>query len=173
MYEKADELSFEQVEMMVNNAIQRLEEQDLYLFENNASERAIAHRFAVYLEDEFLDWNVDCEYNLLQPDEQDRIRFKHASLIKRRQEGHIVELAEEESVSVYPDIIIHRRGTQENLLAIEVKKSKDGLERDFDILKLTAYRRDAHLNYRFALFIRFQNPEEEGSIVDEGLRQWV
>lgn len=173
MSEIINDISFEDIRGRVEKAVQCLVENDLYLFENGACERAITHRFAVCLERVFPDWHVDCEYNLLPPDNQNVIEFKYANLMARRRDRRIENLPEEEAVSVYPDIIVHRRGTNENLLVIEVKRSNDRDEIRFDRLKLYAYCQDKHLNYRYALLIRFQKPEKEKHFVDAQVTQWI
>ena len=54
--------------------------------------------------------------------------------------------------TVYPDVIIHQRGSEEhNLLVIEAKKS--GNSGDGDRQKVRAYMR--HLGYEYGLFLRF------------------
>lgn len=47
----------------VRGSLLRLLAEDAYLFEADANERSISHRLALYLEEEFPGWNVDCEYN--------------------------------------------------------------------------------------------------------------
>ncbi|MCL5611400.1 MAG: hypothetical protein M1485_02415 [Chloroflexi bacterium] len=173
MAEKIDDVDFDEIQARVHRAIKCLEENDLYLFENDACERAIAHRFAVCLEREFPTWHVDCEYDILPPDDQGNINDKYVYLMARRRKGRIIQLEKKEAISVYPDIIVHRRKSNENLLAIEIKKSRDHDEIGFDMFKLEAYRRDEHLKYRFALFIRFQKPQKEEGIVDSNLFIWV
>lgn len=39
-------------------------EKERYLLENNANERSLTHKLAEYLNLEFQDFDVDCEYNL-------------------------------------------------------------------------------------------------------------
>ena len=47
----------------IKNAYRKLLKNDSCLLAVDANERSITHRFAIYLEDEFPDYNVDCEYN--------------------------------------------------------------------------------------------------------------
>lgn len=173
MTENIDDVDFDEVQARVQAAVRCLQDNDLYLFEKDACERAIAHRFAVCLEREFPGWQVDCEYDVLPPNEAGIAINKYANLRMRRKEGKFIALEEKEVVSVYPDIIVHHRGTDENLLVIEVKKSKHDDEIAFDLMKLEAYRQDGHLQYRFALFVRFQVPQTGKEIVDAELFRWV
>ncbi len=56
--------------------------------------------------------------------------------------------------TVYPDIIIHHRGTENNLLVIEIKKIINKSTKDFDLKKLKAFRKKP-LQYKFGLYIEF------------------
>lgn len=142
-------LSFE-IEERVSKSLQQLLLEDSFLFTINASERALTHRLAVYLEQQFPEWNVDCEYN------------RAGDMVKK------IPLAYIESPSgkprkVFPDIIVHQRGMGNNLLAIEIKKTnKSNPTSDpFDIAKLRAYR-DCY-GYQHCYFISLktslQSPE--------------
>src|SRR4051812_38575864 len=84
----------------VGVAIKALLEEDADLFRRDVNERTIAAHLCDHLRPLFPGWNVDPEYN----------RDGHSV---KRADGHIV----------VPDIVIHRRGTRDNLLVIELKKS--------------------------------------------------
>ena len=47
----------------VLRALQRFIDNDLYLLRINANERSLSHCLAIYLQEEFPAFNVDCEYN--------------------------------------------------------------------------------------------------------------
>ena len=94
------------LEGRVLEALNMLYARDASLLENDAAEWSIAHRLAVYLEQQLPGWNVDCEYNRQGPDQE----------TKKRTAGTLVR----------PDIIVHHRRRIErehNLLAIELKKA--------------------------------------------------
>ena len=135
------------VKKRVEAALQILLINDKYLLEHNLHERTITHKFAEYLQILFKNWHVDCEYNRDGCDPK---------LIQ-------IPTQEEES-SVFPDIIVHRRGSEDNLLIIEVKKSSNRNRNSvyFDQQKLQAYR-DSPLNYKYGLFLIFdtENPTHE------------
>jgi len=128
-----------EVHLKVEKAISDFLERDLYLLRVNVSERAMTHRLAVHLERQFPDWDVDCEFN------RDGNVAKMISFLGR-EEGD-----GEEGSSIYPDVIVHHRGTGDNLLVLEVKKAAFQRLRDRDIEKLTALREQ--LRYRFACFV--------------------
>lgn len=72
----------------------------------------------------------------------------------------------ENGVSVYPDIIVHHRGTRDNLLVIEVKKNSnpDGVEGDRQ--KLAEYKNIEGLAYRHAFMAKFPVKNELDDSLD-------
>ncbi|MCO1335000.1 hypothetical protein MO867_11705 [Microbulbifer sp. OS29] len=76
--------------------------------QNNISEQAISHQLATKLTPYFPGWTIDCKYDR---EGNDIKKLMYAISPK----GHIFQR------EVVPDVIIHRRITTENLLAIEVK----------------------------------------------------
>jgi hypothetical protein len=131
------------IAQMVVKAVRALLAADAHLLEVDASERSISHRLAFHLTDEFPDFDVDCEYN------RDRHETKRLRL-----PGPCARSSDTDGSPVYPDIIVHRRGTNVNVLAIEIKKSTSSVPDDCDIEKLNAFRQD--LGYKSALFLRFE-----------------
>ncbi len=110
---------------------------DSYLFCVNANERSITHKFAEYLQFEFPEYNVDCEYNRNGLDTKKLQSFKKE-----------ISTDDTDAASVFPDIIIHHRGTNNNLAVIEAKKSMGN-----DDQKLLSYKKD--LKFRHAFAVRF------------------
>jgi Holliday junction resolvase len=73
-----------------------------------------------------------------------------------------------EAITVFPDIIVHKRGTDENLLVIEMKKTTSKkTDTTYDLGKLNAFK--SQLGYQFAIFIKLQTDGKAG--IDE--IQWV
>ena len=109
---------------------------DEYLLEHNVHERSIVHRLAMYLQLFFCSYHVDVEYN--------RKAFSTGKTDVKKTTG--------EKRRVYPDIIVHKRGKDKNLLAVELKKSSS---RSYsrDIEKLEEYLSDSDLGYQFAVFV--------------------
>jgi hypothetical protein len=122
----------EQVLEKIKIAIDRLLHLDAYLFETDVNERSISHKFATYLQNEFKGWDVDCEYNRDHHDPK-ILNLPNISSLE-------VRLDDVQAKTVYPDIIVHHRGTKENLLVIEIKKTSNPLPNDFDIQKLKEYK---------------------------------
>jgi hypothetical protein len=135
---------------MWDNVLERLKraraiflERDSYLLEVNANERSMTHKFAEYLQDEFPDFNVDCEFN------------RQGSLPKELYITVASDIAEndEDAQTVFPDIIVHHRGERGNLLVIEAKKS--GRDDTRDRKKLDAFKADEDYQYEYAVRMRF------------------
>lgn len=91
---------------------------DSLLLQQDTSEWAIAHRLAVYLEQQLPGWNIDCEYN-----RQGAIEDP-----KKADDGE----------KIRPDIIVHHRqqlSSEHNLLVLELKKNAN----DADLGKARSY----------------------------------
>ena len=101
------------IEKAIVKAVELVLKHDIFLLENAANERSVAHKLAEYLTPLFPEYHVDCEYN-----------------------RHGIDVKEiERSRRIYPDIVIHRRNTDDNnLLVVEVKTNQS--TDDNDILKL-------------------------------------
>lgn len=140
-FREADRDGREAVATKLDSCIQKLLATDAKLLALNANERAITHKFAEYLAACFPDWQVDCEYDRLL-EEAKRLRL-HGEW--RR---------------VIPDIIVHRRNTDENLLVIEAKKDNDPRGGDADMEKLREFKNQ--LGYRHAIFLRFRVGDRAG-----------
>jgi len=133
----------DKVKLSVNAALAELLKHDSYLLEKDVNERSISHRLAAYLQSQFSGWHVDCEYN------------RNHDVVKRLQlEPRHATDQDVEAVTVFPDIIIHQRSTDENLLVIEMKKTTTHENRDYDIKKLKAFK--GELKYSFAAFVQLE-----------------
>jgi hypothetical protein len=133
----------------VLNALNLLFEKDSQLLAINASEQAIAAKLAQYLQPHFPKHDVDVEYNRMGQ------APKKVAWSERPEED-------------YPDIIVHVRMTETNVLAVELKKDSNPEKKDRDILKLRAYRRE--LGYAHALFIRLGIGKGTGTVSE---CEWV
>lgn len=132
-----------EIENKVNKSIRLLLKNDSFLLENNVNERTISHKFAEYLQQEFKEWHVDCEYNR---------NFDKPKELKLPKNG--INWDDTEAKTVFPDIIVHIRNTDNNLLVIEVKKSNSSVDEIIDKTKLIAFTKDPY-SYKFGLFIKF------------------
>ncbi len=144
-------LTCSDIERRVRRAIERLQEHYMYLLTTDANERSITHHLAVYLQQEFQCWDVDVEYN----------RDGHG--VKRLSLGLPSAPSEDtNAVTVYPDIVVHRRGDNDyNLLVVEVKKR--GCGHGQDERKLAAFTTplpEDGLGYRWGLHLILESKEQ-------------
>jgi hypothetical protein len=103
----------------------------------------MTHKYAMYVEPEFPDYDVDCEYN------------RKGSLPKKLhiQGAETSKLDDDDATTVFPDIIVHHRGEPLNLLVIEAKKRDGDNTRDRD--KLHAFLSEGDYRYQFGVLLRF------------------
>ncbi len=125
-------------------AICRLDQHDRGLLARDANERSITHKLAEHLQREFPDWHVDCEYNR---------RGESPKRLNLPLEGLKVDAGATEARTVFPDVIIHRRGTDRNLVVIEVKK-RSGIEDTKDREKIEAFSRSPEYHYEYGLVLK-------------------
>lgn len=137
------EYSKEETIGIVKEALNKFMENDKILLNIDANENAMSHKIAGYLDDEFENGDVDCEYNRQSKDSK-----------------NISDICSEFD-NVRPDIIVHKRVENFNHLVIEIKKDASEDNKKKDIRKL--YWLKKKFNYKYALFINFNtkklNPE--------------
>lgn len=140
------QFSEDDVRDRINDAIRLLQRRDAYLLEHDANERSITHRLAIYVEGQFPGWDVDCEYN------------RDGADPKRLPRAQTVQTDDDQGRTVYPDIIVHKRGRNNdpgsNLLVIEVKKSPGGVAVEQAIGKLRGFTQQSGYRYDYALLLR-------------------
>ncbi|MEE9190060.1 MAG: hypothetical protein V3U16_04755 [Candidatus Neomarinimicrobiota bacterium] len=155
----------QQISEIVDKAINDLKEKDPFLLKHNISERAISHKLAVYLNNKFPNYTVDCEYNGYAKADNDK---KYIMIIRQRiiELGKLKDSEKDEDLLkrlVYPDIIVHQRGQDNNLLIIEIKK-KNNDDIEFDREKLSRYTSPDYendLSYSLGALITFITGEDE------------
>ena len=128
----------------INRSCAQLLTNDGYLIRNNLNERAITHKLAEHLQKQFRGWDVDCEYNR----DADHVKLIHFKKIEEN-----ISNSDINGRTVYPDIIIHKRGTRNNLVVIEAKKDSNPQSEDIDKRKIAGYMHD--LGYKHGVFIKF------------------
>jgi hypothetical protein len=116
---------------IVDRAIDRLIREQPELLDLGVTERALSHHLATYIRmliPNSLD--VDVEYNRHFADPK-RLQLPPRRALDR----------ELRATTVFPDILIHKRNTDErNLLVLEMKKPGEDLA--YDEIKLRAFRRE-------------------------------
>ena len=132
---------FTEIKAAVGAAIDDFHAGDRHLLEFDLNERTISHRFALHLQQRFPGWDVDCEYNR---------HMDKAKTLQLPEDG--ISWEDSEAKTVFPDIIVHKRGPGPNLLVIEMKKT--GLSPAFDYQKLEAYKSQVGYTYACLIWIR-------------------
>lgn len=157
-------MKFEKLKSKVEKAIALFFKHDYFLIKNNVNERSVTHKLAEYLQLEFSEYHVDCEYNrmvdkmidrTMNEEKKDKDYIQKMLNLKIKED---INADDTKAKTVYPDIIIHNREKSENnLLVIEVKKetNKNTKDIDFDIEKIKAYIKQ--LEYKNGLFIKIGN----------------
>jgi hypothetical protein len=141
-----------EVRSRITAALRDLFERDHELLHRDVNERSITHKLACYLGNQFPDYDVDCEYN------RDGLKPKRLRLFVN--EMGKLNPDDIDAVTVYPDIIVHRRGVSGaeggNLLVIEAKK--ENVRTGYDAQKLKCYKRDLSYQYAFLVIFPMHRP---------------
>ena len=97
---------------VTDEAVKRVYEHDRSLIGSGASERSVAHRFAVYLEASLPKMNIDCEYGLSEATSSPEDIPAIKGCEEKKEPGWIV-----------PDILVHARNSkdEDNLAVFEVR----------------------------------------------------
>jgi hypothetical protein len=148
----------------VDRAVRHFLNKDRTLLVTDTSERALTARLASYLQTEYPDWHVDCEYNRATKPVSGKHNEKQLAFwlggIEKFTLAHEIPMS-----NIFPDIIVHMRESCYNFLVIEVKK-RSATDRGFeqkkagDIAKLKAIR--TQLGYQYAAFLSLSTGEDAG-----------
>lgn len=146
---------FQDIEGNVKNSLAKLIENDGFLLKENVNERSITYRLAMYLQEEFEGYEVDCEYNRMNNGQSINIKTINY-------DNNNVPIDDDNAKTVFPDIIVHKRNKPENLLVIEAKKSNNkNLELDQKKLEIfTSLERN--FRYFYGLNLIFQVKSDFG-----------
>ena len=132
---------FEEINKKVILAIDIFFKNDAILLELDVNERTISYKIAEYLQTQFPEWHVDCEYNRKEND------IKRLSKINECDE-------QRKSDRIYPDIIVHHRGIEDNLLVIEIKTNNQDDPCDRKKLELLT-KKEGEYGYDWGVYIQF------------------
>ncbi len=132
-----------EIHKALSDSLNQVLERDYDLISLGGHEQAISHRLAVYLEPAFPEFQTDCEYN----------RCKHKS--KRRHPE-----TPGDNTQMRPDIIVHRRNSAMNVLAVEMKANANGASAT-DLKKLKCLKAENNYLYKVTAFICIRNSLQE------------
>ena len=158
------EFTGEQVNNYVNRMLDILYENDSFLLQKhlNITERAITHKMGMYLQQLLpSDVDVDCEYNRMGKKMGNEVWYTEGDYFAKAvclTEGYVQD-DDDEGSRVFPDIIVHKRGTPLNYIIIEVKIDWKSNRATHDRKKLKAYMHD--LEYQFAYYIQLSERRNE------------
>lgn len=148
------------VHAIIQKSLDKLYAEDTILMDAayDINERTVTHRLALYLEFYFKEhgYVVDVEYN--------RIRGDYNSDAVGNLMGKRLSWQDNEQGPsyVYPDIIVHKRNTNDNLLLIEVKMAwKSGKKKD-DLLKINEYLKK--IGYRYGVYIELPETRSKSQV---------
>lgn len=146
--------SLEEIQEGVRAALRKLYSNDEELIVRDVNERSVTHWFAVYLQERFPNWNVDCEYNRNGTETK---RLRRLGIAPEQ-----IDSADLSGQTVYPDIIVHHRGCKRgdaNLLVIEAKKTRGVGKLDKDRKKLEGFGKSGDFAYRIGAFLLLDHSE--------------
>lgn len=147
-------MNIHSVKKLIQDSLSEFRIRHTSLLTYDANERSISHKLAEILQGLVGDqWDVDCEYNRDRHDSK-RVQLPVAG----------THSDETKSRTVYPDIIIHKRGTGDNFIVIEIKKSSNVESDDHDKNKLKSYRDE--LGYQYSVFIRLSLIDYNDDYID-------
>lgn len=143
----------EQIEEIIKYAVQQVIANDAVLIDLDVSERVIMFHLARYIREKTpIEFHVDCEYNRHLKD------IKNLTYLKNT-------LGVEGSHKVIPDILIHKRGSDDsNILVAELKKfGASSNDVASDKRRLNEFKGKSY-SYSYAVQIILGNAQNEAVI---------
>lgn len=142
------------IDEIIEKACKELYKNDRYLIKHNVNERAVVFRFGIYLQrlisknNYFDNYNLDNEYNRNMDDSKRLSDYENG---------------------VYPDLIIHKRGSNEyNLLIIECKTEWNS-DISEDINRIRRFvDTNGRFRYKYGLSILFKKNEVKCIFIEYG-----
>lgn len=150
----------EDVRTRLAAALERVAEQDRHLLEVDVSERCIASRLAMYLQEQFPEHHVDVEYNR-DADTPKKLGLPEECANYWDQDGRAF---------VVPDVIVHRRGADgPNILVLELKKTTNQRPRNCDLARVQAFKNQFGYAYGALIECETRKGREPGIAVSAWL----
>ena len=155
---------------LINQMLDKLYERDSFLLQKklNITERAITHRMGMHLQQILTDkYDVDCEYNRMGKKEFGDVSYTDGDYFVKTvclSDGTVPD-DDDNGSRVFPDIIVHNRGTANNYIIIEVKIDWKSAKIKHDLKKLKAYKAD--LKYEQAFYIQLTEERKNVQIGEE------
>lgn len=158
MREKRDSSKYSSItglKQRFERALLNFQSHEQYLFQNDLGERTLEAKLSKYLQEEFEEFNVDCEYNRNLDEVKRLVRIKEY-VKERRKNNMLTDFEESHGINVSPDIIVHIRGNNSNnKIIIEIKKDDSHIDDvKFDKAKIEAYK--SELKYSLGIFLKIE-----------------
>jgi len=137
-------MEIDEILYRIQIAVKILLKNEFYNLANNTSERNLSAKLSCYLAGLFPEYDVDAEYdkNLYV---QKQLEIHKAEMQQYRDPDKIHD---DDLYSIIPDVIIHTRSTNNNLVVIEVKKNGNSAKsKEFDELKLKLLTSNEGINH--------------------------
>lgn len=156
----------QQIIQCLNDALAELYLRDVELIEKNIDERAIAFRLGIYLDTSakkyFCDYALDSEYNRYKEEPKQVFSQCESKCAVRCAWKHI-----HKRKRARPDFILHKRGYNENMCCIEVKKISKTC--NYDRAKLSYMTcTNGSYRYQFGLLLRIGDTETIIELFQDG-----
>lgn len=144
----------EELKNIIERACKKLYKEDIYLINNKVSERTIVFRFGIYLlrlmsrNQKLKSYTLDIEYNRNFSDPKRTINYKYG---------------------VCPDLIIHKRGSNDNNLLIMECKTYWNSDTTHDIDKINDFTNPyGEYRYKYGVSIIFKDSKIVYKIKEAG-----
>ena len=128
------------------------------LIKYHVSERALTHKLAEHLQKLFPRHNVDCEYNKVGDGDPKRL---DVLMWGSYDCSHDCDQCRNNKCVIFPDIIVHHRGKDDNLLVIEAKTAWNRRGQAHDFKKLAVLTEARGYHYRLGIAFRFDETYTE------------
>ena len=138
----------------LKESLQDFYDHESLLIKYKVSERALTHKLAEHLQKRFKEYNVDCEYNKIGKDPKRVIDL----IVQMKLSGKCnakCNACPNNKCVIFPDIIVHRRGEDDNLLVIEAKTAWSEENQFNDYNKLMALSQSHEFKYKLGVALRF------------------
>lgn len=149
-------MDVDQIRSRLDGALRDLVRQDRYLLEFDLSERCIASRLALHLQEAFPEQSVDVEYNR-QSGTPKTLQLPEPCCNKKNRHGQRC---------VVPDVVVHTRGEAgPNVLVLELKKVNNSEGTTCDRERINAFRE--RYKYICGAVILCTTGNEPGAEIDD------
>lgn len=151
---------------IIEHSLNKMYVTEEFILKNDINERCLVTVFRDYLlkEESFNGYSVDTEYNR-KGDATKNMLVLFNKYKENLQDSMPLTLTQYNALCkngwlnklINPDLIIHERGEQKNLIVFEFKKSTSTCDTRFDDIKLKYFKNS--YGYKFAFFIQFSTGE--------------